>query len=188
MKMRRPRTLLGLVLLGLAFLHVRHQSTFIIVAVLVVPALLNSKPARSPLPKWLLLGFLPMLAYALISPRTPPEGPANPRSLIAAVPTALRSQPVFNEYSFGGPLILAGIKPYIDGRGELYGDAFVEDYSNIIGGDMAAFNRAAQRHDIVRRGDDAHAAAHGFAVHAGDDRLGAARHREDGARQARRSS
>ena len=142
------RLLLLLVLLGLAFLHVRHQSTFIIVAVLVVPALLDSKPARSPLPKWLLLGFLPMLAYALISPRTPPEGPANPRSLIAAVPTALRSQPVFNEYSFGGPLILAGIKPYIDGRGELYGDAFVEDYSNIIGGDMAAFNRAAQRYDI----------------------------------------
>jgi len=142
------RLLLLLVLLGLAFLHVRHQSTFMIVAVLVVPTLLHSEPTRSPLPKWLLLGFIPMLAYALIAPQTPPEGPANPRSLIAAVPAGLRTQPVFNEYSFGGPLILAGIKPYIDGRGELYGDAFVENYAKIIDGDMAAFDRAVQRYDI----------------------------------------
>ena len=100
------------------------------------------------MPKWLLLGCVPMLAYALLAPMKPPEGRANPRSLIAAVPAACRSQPVFNEYSFGGPLILAGIKPYIDGRAEIYGDAFVTNYETIIHGDLPAFNREVQRYDI----------------------------------------
>ena len=142
------RLLLLLVLLGLAFQHVRHQATFMIVAALVIPPLLNSRPSAVMVPKWLLLGCLPMLAYALLAPMTPPEGRANPRSLIAAVPPTLKSQPVFNEYSFGGPLILAGIKPYVDGRAEIYGDAFVENYSKIIGGDMPAFNREVQRYGI----------------------------------------
>jgi hypothetical protein len=89
-----------------------------------------------------------MLCYACLSGFTPPESAANPRSLIAAVPPSLRTQPVFNEYTFGGPLILAGIKPYIDGRAEIYGDAFVADYANIIDGDMAAYNRAVERYGI----------------------------------------
>jgi hypothetical protein len=84
----------------------------------------------------------------LALPIVPPEGPANPRSLIAAVPRELRSQPLFNEYSFGGPLILAGIRPYIDGRADMYGDAFFHDYARIADGDMRRFQRAADRHAI----------------------------------------
>ena len=142
------RLVLLLVLLGLAFAHVRHQSSFIIVAALVVPPLFISRPTAADVPKWLLFGAMPMLAYACLSGLTPPESAANPRSLIAAIPAPLRAQHVFNEYTFGGPLILAGIKPYIDGRAEIYGDAFVADYADIIGGDMAAFDRAVQRYDI----------------------------------------
>ena len=29
---------------------------------------------------------------------------------------------MLNGYSMGGPLILSGIRPYIDGRGDMYGD------------------------------------------------------------------
>ena len=36
--------------------------------------------------------------------------------------------PVFNEYGFGGYLIFNGIKPFIDGRAEMYGDDFVKRY------------------------------------------------------------
>ena len=39
----------------------------------------------------------------------PRETFSNPRGLIAHVPAELRAQPVINEYSMGGPLILAGI-------------------------------------------------------------------------------
>jgi hypothetical protein len=134
--------------LAIAFAHVRHQSFFIIVAACIVPPLWGAKSSPVVIPKWLALGAVPLLASRAIWPVIPPESMANPRGLIAAVPAELRSQPVFNGYSLGGPLILAGIRPYIDGRGEIYGDAFVADYVNIVNGDMRAFNRAVQRYDI----------------------------------------
>jgi hypothetical protein len=37
---------------------------------------------------------------------------------------AAKSGPILNEYSFGGYLDFAGLSPFIDGRGELYGAAF----------------------------------------------------------------
>ena len=142
------RLALLLVMMGLAFLHVRHQSFFIIVAACVVPPLLGGRPQAASVPRWLLAGALPLLAYRAIVPVVPPEGPANPRGLIAAIPADLRNRPVLNEYTFGGPLILAGIRPYIDGRGELYGDAFVTNYMDIGDGDMRAFGEAVRRYDI----------------------------------------
>jgi hypothetical protein len=142
------RLVLVLALLGLAFLHVRHQSFFIIVAACVVAPLARSTPAHYRVSKWLLAGALPMLAFRAAVPLLPPEGPANPRRLIAAIPRDLRSRPVLNEYTFGGPLILAGIRPYIDGRGEIYGDAFVANYLKITDGDMRAFDEAVRRYNI----------------------------------------
>jgi hypothetical protein len=84
----------------------------------------------------------------MVVPIVPSETDADPTRLIAAVPPQLRSQPVLNGYSFGGPLILAGIRPYIDGRAEMYGDAFFADYVEIADGNLAAFNRAVKRYDI----------------------------------------
>jgi hypothetical protein len=142
------RLLLLLALLGMAFAHVRHQSTFIIVACCVIPPLCRTRPGAAPVPGWLLLGAVPLLAYRAIWPLMPPESEANPRRLIAAIPAQLKNQPVLNGYTFGGPLILAGIKPFMDGRGEIYGDAFVRNYLNITDGNAGAFNRAVQRFDI----------------------------------------
>jgi hypothetical protein len=97
----------------------------------------------------LLLAAIPMLAARALVPLTPPENGANPRHLIAAVPPQLRSQPVLNNYGFGGPLILAGIRPYVDGRAEMYGDALVMDYAKMtLDGDMARFDRAVNRYNI----------------------------------------
>jgi hypothetical protein len=142
------RLLLLSALLAMALVHVRHQSSFIIVGACIVPPLCASKPGAVAVPRWLLAGALPLLAYLAIAPLTPPESQANPRGLIGAIPADLRTQPVFNSYIFGGPLILAGIRPYIDGRAEIYGDEFVADYVNMTDGDMRAFNRAVQRYDI----------------------------------------
>ena len=142
------RLVLLLVLLGMAFLHVRHQSFFIIVAACVLPPLASPQPSSSHVPRWLLAGALPLLAWQAFTPRLPPEGLGNPRRLIAAVPAQLRNRPVLNDYSFGGPLILAGMKPYIDGRAEIYGDAFVADYFRITAGDLRAFDEAVRRYDI----------------------------------------
>jgi hypothetical protein len=64
------------------------------------------------------------------------------------VPSQLRSQPVLNGFSMGGPLILSGIRPYIDGRGDVYGDAMMLDYARLSKGDAAAFSRAVDRWNI----------------------------------------
>ena len=142
------RLILLIVMMGMAFLHVRHQSFFIIVAACVLPPLASSRQLSDRVPKWLLAGALPLLLFRSLVPLLPPEGPANPRRLIVAIPPELRHRPVFNEYTFGGPLILAGIRPYIDGRGEIYGDAFVANYLKIADGDMRAFDNAVRRYDI----------------------------------------
>jgi len=91
--------------------------------------------------------LLLLIARSLM-PLEPPDNDANPWKLIAAVPTELRSEPVLNGYSMGGPLILSGIRPYIDGRGDMYGDELVVNYAHIIHGDRAAFEAAVQRWNI----------------------------------------
>lgn len=143
------RLLLLLMLLGFAFMQVRHQEWFIIVAALVLPPLFGSKGWTTAPPAWPvgLIAVLTVAARAIL-PIVPEEDIANPRHLIAAVPESLRLQPVLNGYSFGGPLILAGIRPYIDGRAEMYGDEFFADYQDILGGDTTRFDRAVKRYDI----------------------------------------
>ena len=55
---------------------------------------------------------------------------------------------MFNGYSMGGPLILSGIRPYVDGRGDMYGDELVIGYSKIIHGDAQDFAATVQRWNI----------------------------------------
>ena len=57
------------------------------------------------------------------SPRRSPrvDGPSAPISALAAVPPDLRARPVLNRYGFGGYLIWSGVRPFIDGRADMYG-------------------------------------------------------------------
>ncbi|HEX6660881.1 MAG TPA: hypothetical protein VF067_03305, partial [Sphingomicrobium sp.] len=142
------RLLLLLAMLFLAFTQLRHQSWFAIVAAVIIPPLFGKKTEQIGKSLPILVAAVPLLLARALWPLTPPESVSNPRSLLAAVPAELKSQPVFNEYSFGGPLILAGIKPYIDGRSELYGDDFMTDYTEIAQGDWGRFSRAVNRYNI----------------------------------------
>jgi hypothetical protein len=51
---------------------------------------------------------------------------------LASVPDDLRNKPVLNEYGFGGLMIFSGVKPFIDGRADLYGDGAIETYLSIV--------------------------------------------------------
>jgi len=162
---RRPRFRAGelsllLLLLAMAFSHVRHQSVFVILAVMIVTPKL-AHPAReqaghlfaSPASARVWITATAVAAIVILGARTlipliPRETLSNPRGLIAHVPAELRSQPVLNEYAIGGPLILAGIRPFIDGRADMYGDAFFSDYLKIIDGDMPRFDRAVRKYGI----------------------------------------
>jgi hypothetical protein len=140
-------------LLGLALMQQRHQATVAIVAAMLLPQGFAQraivKGNVDPALRWVAAAgatFLIVLRAAM--PLTPPENETNPWKLIAAVPPELRSQPVINGYSMGGPLILSGIRPYVDGRGDMYGDQLVLGYSRIARGDEKEFDQAVQRWNI----------------------------------------
>ncbi len=140
-------------LLGFALFQAREQAMLAIVAAMLLPqgfadgaetALRRDRPLQ-----WVLAAGAALLVIARAAmPLTPPDNQANPWKLIAAVPPQLRSQPVLNGYSMGGPLILSGIRPYIDGRGDMYGDAHVLGFLAISHGDQQAFAAAVQRWNI----------------------------------------
>jgi hypothetical protein len=155
---KRPRLpgmrwLLLTAMLGLALLQVRHQAMLAIVAALILPQGFARGAEPAPAIDFMsqriaFAGAALLVAVRFILPLQPPDNEANPWKLIAMVPPNLRSQPVLNGYTMGGPLILSGIRPYIDGRGDMYGDEHVVGYSRIAHGDAALFREAVRRWNI----------------------------------------
>src|SRR5262249_24167718 len=61
-----------------------------------------------------------------------PRAQISPVGAVAAL-KARDASPVLNDYDFGGYLIYAGIKPFIDGRtDQLYGEAFVVRHDRAV--------------------------------------------------------
>lgn len=87
-----------------------------------------SRPAE---PAALLLAVLVLgaatVAIARSSPPAPPER-ITPAAALRAVRAAGVNGPVFNGYGWGGYLIYAGVAPFIDGRADVYRDAFIREY------------------------------------------------------------
>ena len=144
-------------LLAMALLQMRHQAILAIVAAMVLPramgpgsrpVLLADRRERRMVAAGIAAGLIGLLAFRSWSPLEQAQNGANPSSAIAALPEDLRSKPGLNGYGFGGPLILAGVRPYIDGRADMYGDAFFADYQTILDGDRAAFDRAERRYGL----------------------------------------
>ena len=61
-----------------------------------------------------------------------------PASALAHVPRFVRETPVLNGYAFGGYLIWNGVRPFIDSRADLYGDAFLSNYAALASPDKDA--------------------------------------------------
>ena len=91
------------------------------------------------------LALVALIAVRALIPFDLHDNIAFASTAIGRVPAPLRAHAVFNGYSFGGPLILAGVRPYIDGRADMYGDAFTLDYVAMLRGDMMRFRRADRR-------------------------------------------
>lgn len=162
----RLALLLGL--FHLAVLHERHEAVFVIVAALLLPPAMATAFARPsgsvtpapdpaavvrpslPMPLWLLpaAALIGLVAVRLTVPMERRETKANPAHAIAAVPEALRRTHVFNSYSTGGTLIFHGLRPYVDGRADMYGDAHVADWWRMHQGDIARFRSVAAAQDI----------------------------------------
>jgi hypothetical protein len=146
-KLTPPRIALVLGLLHMALSHVRNLEIFALLLPIVVLAPVASQFALRP--AWLARTGAPMPVMAvvlvllggwtwLLAARTtfaPPESQA-PAAAVDAL-KAHNSKRVLNDLPFGGYLIWRQIPVFIDGRAELYGEAF----------DMA-FYRAMQLKDI----------------------------------------
>jgi hypothetical protein len=61
----------------------------------------------------------------------------------------LRAKPALNDYGFGGYLIFSHVRPFIDGRAELYGDPMLSLYDKLQAGDPATVESTLRRYDIA---------------------------------------
>lgn len=140
-------------LLVMAFQHSRHQVPFALLATLLIgPAIGREGRPREAFALAhvaLLAGLVALVAVRQAFPLVPQGRGSAPGAAIAALPSTLRAQPVLNSYSFGGPLILAHIAPYIDGRVDMYGDAFLREHQRMMRADMATFRRVAKRDELA---------------------------------------
>ena len=85
----------------------------------------------------------------LIAPVERTDGASAPISALSAAPPELRAKPVLNDYAFGGYLIFEHVRPFIDGRAELYGDAMMGLYGRLKAGDDADLESTLKRYDIA---------------------------------------
>ena len=153
------RALVALGLVHMSLQHVRQEVLLGVIAPLLVAAPLGralgageplAVPWRLPTPQAGVAAVLIALVVAgrLLIPEARSDGPTAPIKALASVPAALRAQPVLNAYNFGGYLVFEGVRPYIDGRADMYGDAFVANDDAIQRGDAAALAAALKRYDL----------------------------------------
>ncbi|MEI9964900.1 MAG: hypothetical protein WDM92_09465 [Caulobacteraceae bacterium] len=132
------RLLLLLLLLHMALQHSRHRMLLAIVGALIVADPLGvalGQPAAGPAGRRAWIAALTAAGVAVVLgglrvafPIVRTDAITTPATAFAHVPAALKRQPVFNDYNFGGYLIFQGVRPFIDGRADMYGDAFVNSY------------------------------------------------------------
>lgn len=151
------RLLLVLALLHLALQHLRHQMVLGAVAPLILAPYIGQALGReTAAPQglrrpWLaaaaLLGVV-LVATRLAAPVVRDDA-VTPARALAHVPAELRAQPVLNDYDFGGYLIFSGVRPFIDGRADMYGDAFTRTYMRADAGDPATLATVLREHRIA---------------------------------------
>lgn len=143
------RLLLLLLLLHMALQHTRHQLVLAVIAPLLLAAPLGQAlqhgGARPPLKRGLLLaaGLAAVLLVGarLAIPIVRTDGLNSPVTALSKVPPDIARQPVLNGYGLGGYLIFKGVKPFIDGRSDMYGDAFSAAYFRATRPDKAALDK-----------------------------------------------
>ena len=144
LQMSLSRLLLLLGLVHLALVHSRNADLLAIIGpVLLARPLqraLHEPPERVTAPSLACLaGVASAMAIATVAAVAIGTAPNNqhiaPTAALSAASAAGAAGPVLNAYNFGGYLAFAGQRPFIDGRIELYGDAFIRSYMQAMAGD-----------------------------------------------------
>jgi len=147
-------TLLLLALAHMALQHRRHEALLAVSGVLLMADAVASRSRSTPAPadRYGTLVFVSAASAALLLRLCLPIALADSQvaapSAIAHVPPQVRSRPVFNSYEFGGFLIFSGIAPYIDGRADMFGPRFLNDYVVLLSPDPDRFRTVVERYGI----------------------------------------
>jgi hypothetical protein len=153
----RLALLLGLIHAALA--HARNEQLLGLVGVLILAEPFGASLARGRAAvlgaAWghLAVEAACLVPLALVARLALPLGAERTGAAFAAtldgVPAGLRARPVLNEYGLGGKLIFAGVRPFIDSRADLYGDAFLSRYRDITAPNREALERALTEYGIA---------------------------------------
>jgi hypothetical protein len=159
LKLPPIRLLLFLGLVHAALSHGRNGQLLGIVGVLILAEPMGislGRGAASPFgPSWRGLSVgagvfaLAALALRFTLPLSAERSGAAFATVLDAVPSSVGVEPVLNEYGLGGQLIFAGVRPFIDSRADLYGDAFLTRYHRIATGDRGELDRTLSEYHIA---------------------------------------
>jgi hypothetical protein len=147
-------------LLAMALQHARHAQLLGLVAPLLLARPIadaigaaRRREARGDAARVALSASLTAMlaigALRIAEPIARVDGKAAPISALAAVPPELRAKPVLNDYSFGGYLIWSGVRPFIDGRADMYGGAMLGLYRKLAAGDPGALEETLRGYRIA---------------------------------------
>jgi hypothetical protein len=162
-RMPAIRLLLLVLMVHLTLAHTRFMIILAIVGALLLAepiakalksrgwASTEGKDLRLPLAATLgaMVVALCIGAAGFVPPRTIRNDDLSPIAALAHVPPGLAQQPVFNDWLFGGYLIFAGERPFIDGRVDMYGAEFVGNYLRAAAGDREALERILGQFSIA---------------------------------------
>jgi len=85
----------------------------------------------------------------LLRPLERGDDPVTPSSALAAAVRLGLEGPVFNSEGFGGYLTFRGIPTFIDGRAELFGNAFLAGYLKAEQGDEPTLSELLDRYGVT---------------------------------------
>ncbi len=141
------RVALVALLIAMALAHARHaQLLGLIAPMLLAGPIARTIGARAPKDirqiartalAAVLAGALTISALSAAAPIVRTDGSSAPIAALAAVPPGLLEKPVLNDYAFGGYLIFTHVRPFIDGRADMYRDDMLGLYDKLAGGDPA---------------------------------------------------
>ena len=142
-------------LLYLAVAHSRHVVLFGVAGSLILAEPVGRSFAGAQSPKlgrrgWAVCcaGLVLLAVLRLTDPVANIDSPAAPVSAMAQLPPDVARRRVLNSNQFGGYLELAGFRPFVDGRVELFGDAFIDEYLAMSQADGRSLRRGVDRYGI----------------------------------------
>lgn len=152
-----------LVLMGLVHLalqHNRHQMLAGVLGALVLAEPLGRAFGLPPRLAWesawsqlTRSGWFAVIAVMLAIlrsayPAAQIDTASIPTAAVDHVPADLVGRPVLNDYAFGGYLIYRGIRPYIDGRADMYGDVFLGAYLDTMRPNLPCLTKTLEQYGI----------------------------------------